>query len=144
MGIVVEKDAIYVRNHCARSLARDNEDARNDFGQYDLEDTRSSISEAWRFPIVDSYRNPVDGSGHELNLVTFICPNRAKSLGDMITVIGSFSDLVTPIPLRQVADSDYLGRDLCMGTLYETAELCFHSLHLKIRVSHAAVDQTDA
>jgi hypothetical protein len=71
------------------------------------EDVRSSIAEAWRFPIIDSYRNPADGSGHEFNLVTFVCVNRARSLGSDIAVIGSFSDLIAPIPLRQVADSHY-------------------------------------
>src|SRR5262249_55378419 len=40
-------------------------------------------------------------------LVTFVCVNRAQSLGNNIAVIGSFSDLITPIPLGQITNSHY-------------------------------------
>jgi hypothetical protein len=107
MSVVVNKDSVYVLNHCARSLSRDNADARHNYGQFDAQDPRSSIAECWRFPIIDSYRNPDDGSGQDLNLVTFVCVNRAAALGDAVAVIGSFSSLIKPTPLQQVEDSDY-------------------------------------
>ncbi len=107
MATVVRKDALYVLNHCARSLARDNVDRRHDYGQYGSDDRAASIAEAWRFPIIDSYRNPDDGTGQEFNLVTFVCVNRTEALGTVIGVIGSFASLIEPIPLEQIEDTDY-------------------------------------
>lgn len=107
MSFVVEKDSVYVLNHCSRSLARDNDDARHNYGQFDLQDSRGTIAECWRFPIVDSYRDPADGSGQEFNLVTFVCVNRADALGDSIGIIGSFASLIAPTPLARINDSDY-------------------------------------
>ncbi|MEH8388858.1 gluconate 2-dehydrogenase subunit 3 family protein [Klebsiella pneumoniae] len=107
MVTIVKRDDVYILNHCARSLARNNVDPRHNYGQYSAEDVAATIAEAWRFPIIDSYRNPEDGSGHDLNLVTFVCVNRAAALGTTIGVIGSFASLIEPIPLEQVNDSDY-------------------------------------
>lgn len=107
MSAGISKDSVYVLNHCARSLARDNEDTRHNYGQFNPDDGHGAVAEAWRFPIVDSYRDPVDGSGHDLNLVTFVCLNRARALVNNIGVIGSFFSLIEPTPLSQVEDSDY-------------------------------------
>ena len=35
MTLRVEKDSTYVLNYCTSSLARDNTDARHNYGQYD-------------------------------------------------------------------------------------------------------------
>lgn len=107
MTTIVKKDAVYVLNHCTRSLARDNTDRRHDYGHYGSGDGAASIAEAWRFPIIDSYRDPADGSGQEFNLVTFVCVNRAQALSTSIGVIGSFASLIDPVPLEQVVDTDY-------------------------------------
>lgn len=106
MGTIVQKDAVYVLNHCARSLARDNVDGRHNLGQFIEGDARAAIAEAWRFPIIDSYRDP-DGKGRDFNLVTFVLVNRARTFGDTIGVLGSFDSVIDPIPLTQVEDSDY-------------------------------------
>jgi hypothetical protein len=54
---VVQRDDAYVLNYCTKSLARDNTDARHNYGQYSPGDARASIAEAWRFPVIDSYYN---------------------------------------------------------------------------------------
>src|SRR5690554_1590484 len=109
MNAVVWKDSTYVLNHCARSLARDNGDDRHSYGQFQPGDPRAAIGEAWRFPIIDSFRDPDadPDDGSRLNLVTFVCVNRAAALGGTIGVIGSFASVIEPIPLKQVEDSDY-------------------------------------
>ena len=106
---IVRKDATYLLNYCARSLARDNADFRHNTGQYAADDPRGRILEAWRFPIVDSYYSADDLASHTFNIVSFVCVNRNEVLGKDIAVIGTFSDLLSPVPLRQVADSVYWG-----------------------------------
>ncbi len=106
MALRVEKDSIYVLNHCTRSLARDNTDSRHDYGQYASGDPRASIGEAWRFPIVDSYYDGVSlEQSQRSNIVTFVYANRDNQPADAIAVLGTFADLCAPIPLRQVSDS---------------------------------------
>jgi hypothetical protein len=104
---IVTKDYTYILNHCARSLARDNSDGRHNYGQYAQDDPIASIAEAWRFPIVDSFFDSQQPTIQADNIVTFIVVNRDGKLGSDISVIGTFSDLITPIPLTRVADSDY-------------------------------------
>ena len=53
-ALLAQKDSTYVLNHCTKYLARDNSDARHDYGQYETGDPRARISEAWRFPVIDS------------------------------------------------------------------------------------------
>src|SRR5262245_31230125 len=101
------KDDLYVLNHCAKYLARDNIDGRHNYGQFDAADPRGNISEAWRFPIIDTYYDPQDAASTDLNLVTFVYVNRDERLDSDISVIGSFDSLVTPIPLARVAETVY-------------------------------------
>jgi hypothetical protein len=106
MAVLADKDSTYVLNYCTRSLARDNDDGRHNYGQYAGDDPRARIAEAWRFPIVDSYYDGVSlESSQRFNIVTFVYANRDGVPADAIAVIGTFADLCTPIPLRQVADS---------------------------------------
>jgi hypothetical protein len=97
---LASKDSTYILNHCAKYLARDNSDARHNYGQYAADDPRARISEAWRFPVVDSY---FDGKDHiasyAFNIVTFIYVNRDGNLGSEISVLGTFSNLYAPISL---------------------------------------------
>ena len=107
-AIVAEKDETYVLNHCTRFLARDNEDSRHNYGQYDSTDPRGRISEAWRFPIIDSYYDGHDyKASHDFNIVTFVYQNRDLRFGSDIGVLGTFTDFFDPVPLRQVGDSVY-------------------------------------
>jgi hypothetical protein len=107
-AIVTEKDATYVLNHCTRFLARDNDDARHDYGQYEAGDPRARISEAWRFPVIDSYYDGHDyKASHEFNIVTFVYVNRDGRLGNDIAVTGTFMDLYAVVPLMQIEDSVY-------------------------------------
>ena len=55
MATLVTRDDTYVLNYSTKYLARDNSDARHNYGQYASGDPRARIAEAWRFPIVDSY-----------------------------------------------------------------------------------------
>jgi hypothetical protein len=102
----VDKDSTYVLNYCTRSIARDNTDGRHNYGQFDGNDPRGQIAEAWRFPIIDTYYDGADEEqGQRFNLVTFVYANRDGHQDDAIAVIGTFADLCTPLALRQVADS---------------------------------------
>jgi hypothetical protein len=107
MAMIVQRDDVYVLNCCTKSLARDNTDARHNYGQYSPDDSRASIAEAWRFPVMDSY---YDGRSYEdsyaFNAVTFVYVNADNTAND-VAVIGTFSDLFTPIPMPRVADSVY-------------------------------------
>lgn len=106
MALRVEKDSTYVLNYCTRSLARDNNDSRHDYGQFASGDPRASIAESWRFPIIDSYFDGVSvDDSQRFNIVTFVYPNREGVPVDAISVVGTFADLCTPVPLRQVDDS---------------------------------------
>jgi hypothetical protein len=102
------KDSTYILNHCAKYLARDNSDARHNYGQYPADDPRARISEAWRFPVVDSYFDGKDyGASYAFNIVTFIYVNRDGNLGTDVSVLGTFSNLYSPIPLVQIEGSVY-------------------------------------
>jgi hypothetical protein len=107
MALLVTRDDTYVLNYSTKYLARDNVDERHNYGQYTSGDPRARIAEAWRFPIIDSY---YDGRDYEesygLNCVTFIYAGDAQAPSD-VSIIGTFADLHTPIPLRRVPDSRY-------------------------------------
>ena len=107
MATVVQRDDVYILNYCTKSLARDNTDARHNYGQYSPGDTRATIAEAWRFPVIDSYydRRSYEDS-YAFNTVTFVFVNTNDAARD-VAVIGTFSDLVTPIPMPRVGDSVY-------------------------------------
>lgn len=101
-AVAVTKDDQYVLNHCTRFLARDNSGARHDFGQYEGDDPRAAICEAWRFPIVDSHWDGVSAeTSFPFNDVTFVYD--ARGAPDIeVGVVGSFGDLWSPLPLRPV------------------------------------------
>ena len=102
-AVVIDKDDQYILNHCTRFLARDSDERRHDFGQYAPDDARARISEAWRFPIVDTY---FDGASAEasypFNAVTFVYDGRTDPPGE-VAVAGTFAELHLPVRLRPVA-----------------------------------------
>ncbi|WP_405827138.1 glycogen-binding domain-containing protein [Streptomyces sp. NBC_00105] len=97
---IIEKDDQYVLNHCTKYLARDNEDPRHDFGQYEPDDARAAVCEAWRFPLVDTHW---DGASAEtsfpFNDVTFVYDGRRTAPRE-VEVVGTFAPLHSPVPLR--------------------------------------------
>ena len=101
-AVVIDKDDQYVLNHCTRYLARDGDEPRHDFGQYEPGDRRARIADAWRYPIIDSY---YDGSSVEdsyaFNSVTFIHDARATPATE-VAVSGSFTELYEPVALRPI------------------------------------------
>ncbi len=109
MGIqVVQKDDQYVLNQCTKYLARDSADRRHDFGQYDPDDRRGTIAEAWRFPIVDSHWDGVSAqTSYPFNDVTFVFDGRTAPPSS-VAVVGTFGPLYQPVPLRPIS---FLGED---------------------------------
>ena len=105
----VQKDDIYVLNHCTKYLARVTGEARHNFGQFDAADPRSHIAEAWRFPIIDSFsdgRDPTASYG--FNEVTFVyMPAPGEALPANVAIIGTFANLHDPVPLRRIPDTPY-------------------------------------
>jgi hypothetical protein len=101
---LVERDDQYILNQCTKYLARDNADARHDFGQYDAGDARGRIAEAWRFPIVDSHWDGTSATdSYAYNAVTFIYappPGQDGAPPGAVAVVGTFGDLWSPVPLR--------------------------------------------
>jgi hypothetical protein len=101
-AVVIDKDDLYVLNHCTRYLARDGDEPRHDFGQYEPGDPRARIAEAWRYPIVDSYYDgaSIDAS-YGFNCVTFVHDGRVTPASD-VAVTGSFTELYQPVALRPI------------------------------------------
>lgn len=97
-------DHEYVLNHCAKYLARENADRRHDYGQYPAaDDPRGSYCEAWRYPIVDSYRGqPPADDDSRFNAVTFVWPARRENAPASVAVVGTFGALYEPVPLQPV------------------------------------------
>jgi hypothetical protein len=105
MKVIQEEDQ-YVLNYCAKYLARDNTDARHNYGQFDAGDERGLICESWRFPLVDTYSDGADPAGsYPFNQVTFVY--RAATAPQQVAVVGTFANLFEPIPLRPIADTPY-------------------------------------
>lgn len=108
----VAKSPEYVLNHCTKLLARDTTDARHSyFGTYDGQ-PRASVSEAWRFPIIDTHDGPGDDR-HEWNDVTFVFAGPADQDGPAsVGVLTTCHALHEPLPLERVGDSRYRARAL--------------------------------
>jgi len=109
---IIANDEQYILNHCTKYLARKNTDSRHNFGQYESEDPRARICEAWRFPIIDSYAGIGDEDHYAFNRVTFVYHADAANPPNQVGVIGTFANLYEPIPLLPVrfldATTDYL------------------------------------
>src|SRR6266576_5452409 len=101
MATIVQRDDVYILNYCTKSLARDNIDARHNYGQYSPGDIRASIAEAWRFPVIDSYydRRSYEDS-YAFNMVTFVFVNTNDAARD-VAVIGTFSNLGSFVTSRR-------------------------------------------
>lgn len=99
---IVEKDPQYVLNLCTKYLARDNTDHRNNFGQYASDDPRGTISEAWRFPFIDSHWDGASQlTSYAFDDVTFIWDTQ-RNPATSVSVLGTFGELYAPVPLVPV------------------------------------------
>lgn len=87
MTSIIEMDDEYYLNYCAKFLSR----------------KQASASALWQFPIVDSYDND-----KRVNNVSFIFQGDATANGAVgsVGIIGTFSNLHTPILLRPI---QYMG-----------------------------------
>lgn len=97
------RDEQYVLNHCTTYLARFNLDGRHSFGEahFAPADLRKNIRESWRFPIVDTCDTPTLAERAVSNDVTFVYPDFENRI-NQVSVIGSFAQLHTPIPLNRI------------------------------------------
>ena len=105
---IVHKADEDILNSCAKYLARDFQEPRNNFGQYPTGDLRGHISDCWRFPVIDSYS---DGSNFEasyaLNEVTFVYTQPQQAPPEQVAVLGTFHNLYEPVPLRRIPSTPY-------------------------------------
>lgn len=104
---VVKKDVQYVLNHCAKYLARDNADERHSpLGIFQGQE-RARVSEAWRFPVIDSH-DGTEPDAYEWNDVTFVWVLRRDAPAPgKVEVITTCNSLYDPVPLARVEDSVY-------------------------------------
>lgn len=105
---ILDLDPQYVLNHCTKYLARENTDPRHNFGQFGSEDPKARIAESWRFPIIDTYSDGINFTAYEFNRVTFVYQKRSDTSPKSIGLIGTFTTLYEPIPLKSV---QFLGED---------------------------------
>ena len=107
-GIIIEKTAEYVLNHCTKYLARENGDARHSYLSTLDGQPRASVAECWRFPVVDGHDGSDDDQG-KWNDVTFIFvagPGH-PALPQSVQLVTTCHLLYEPLPLRHVAESIY-------------------------------------
>jgi Gluconate 2-dehydrogenase subunit 3 len=90
-------DDQYVLNHSTKFLAR------QDLDQLHPDEMSMRIAQSWRFPVIDTYS---DGENFEkmyaLNAVTFIYVAQRNAVPQQVEVVGTFSQLFAPLPLRRI------------------------------------------
>jgi hypothetical protein len=99
---IIEKDDQEILNACTKYLARGNRyiDAPPNPQNPNL----TRVSEAWRFPIIESYggADATAGNNYTHNEVTFVyCTPDAESV-QPVAVIGTFAPLYEALPLQPV------------------------------------------
>ncbi len=96
----------YVLNHCTKYLARTNTDDRHNYlDRLHPNNLRARISENWRFPIIDSYRNPDSNNSEKdygFNQVTFVYAALGESKPESVELVGTFANLYEPISLEPI------------------------------------------
>jgi len=119
---VIDRGDNYILGNCSKYLARAFSDPRHNYGQFQAGDVRSFIAENWRFSVVDAW---ADGTNfipdYALNAVTFVYPVfPGTAMPSAVSVIGTFSNLFDPLPLRQVAGEPFLALSVVLpkGRVY--------------------------
>jgi hypothetical protein len=105
---ILQKDDVTVLNVCAKYLPRDDRAPRHNFGQFEPDDARGQVCEAWRFPIIDTYYDGMDQvASYAFNEVTFVYGLPWLPSPRSVSVLGTFGALHAPMPLRQIAGTPY-------------------------------------
>lgn len=108
---IIPKD-LYVLNHCTKYLARTNTDDRHNYlDRLDANTPTARIAENWRFPMIDSYRNPESNTLEEdynFNQVTFVYTVLGDETPESVQIVGTFANLYEPIPLEPI---QFLGEE---------------------------------
>lgn len=103
---IVRKHEQYLLNHCTKYLARDSATPRhNYFGLWDGQ-RRASISESWRFPIVDAH-DSTEPDAYEWNDVTFIHASEPGKPVPIVQLLGTCHRLDEPLALQRIANTPY-------------------------------------
>jgi hypothetical protein len=92
-----------VLNYCSKYLARFNTDSRHTYGLPGVAAPRDLIAEAWRFPIIGTYRSGATAvsASQDYNEVMFIYAGADAQSPVSVSVIGTFATLFEPIPMRR-------------------------------------------
>jgi hypothetical protein len=128
-GSTTAAQDVYILNHCTKFLARETTDARHNYDHLAPDDPRARICEPWRFPVIDSYsdgRDPV--ASYAYNRVTFVYAAERADAVPEVSVVGTFSGLYQPIPLRQVHFGEVPTRYLAVTAVVPKGELHFYKL----------------
>ena len=99
---IIEKDEQYLFNHITKYLSRTHTEGRHIYGGVDSKDPINRIAETWRFPIIDSYCELGEMASRDFDEVTFVYAAQPDRLPTAVSVIGSFANLFTPLPLNPV------------------------------------------
>jgi hypothetical protein len=104
-------DPQYALNWCTKYLARHNTEARHAFTPDARDTSTGTICEAWRFPVIDTYRGGAgsltDASAFPFyNQVTFVYRESTASPANAVSVIGTFHNLYEELPLTRVPFGD--------------------------------------
>jgi hypothetical protein len=102
----VPKDTQYLLNHCAPYLARLNTDERHSYHGQDAGQPRARISDAWRFPVVDSHDGD-EPDAWEWNDVTFVYHAGNGTQPKAVGLLCTCNTLFEPVRMEQVEDTPY-------------------------------------
>jgi hypothetical protein len=103
---IVQKDEQYLLNQCTKYLAREATEPRHSNFGISEGQRRASISEAWRFPIIDSHDSREDGA-YEWNDVTFVHAAESGRAVPHVQVLGTFHRLDEPLPLQRIGETPF-------------------------------------
>jgi hypothetical protein len=105
---IVPKPPDYVYNHCTKSLARDPGPPRHAFFGVDADAPRGTVSEAWRFPVVDAHEGS-EPDAYEWNDVTFIYRDGVDGSPPPadLALLTTAHRLHEPLPMPRLEDSLY-------------------------------------
>lgn len=122
---IIEKSDQYLLNQCTKYLTRTNIDSRHNYNErLSPDDIRGAIAEAWRFPIIDTYRGAEgDIDSYAWNEVTFIYPNFEDVAPSSVSIVGTFANLYAPIPLKRVTFNGEETRYFALTTVIPKGEV---------------------
>ena len=98
----------HIYDLCTRYLARDAADLRHGYLGVTGPDRAGQVSEAWRFPVVESFHNGDAAESIGWNKVTFIFEaSRDETIERTVSLVGLHEVAPGPIPMPRVEDSVY-------------------------------------